>query len=110
MIDDAFITDANDIARVQERLDKAREMNAHRMFTGFLDETDVSSTCLCCTFPKRVLATLDSNGYAQYTCPESRITMRYMPGRPMPFTDPQTGRTELRESGTYVAGHIRLRG
>ena len=73
-------------------------------------ENDVRYKCTCCTYAKRVIITLDPGGVEQYTCPETRITMRLAPCRPMPYTDPRTGRTEYRDASTYMAGHIILRG
>ncbi len=48
--------------------------------------------CVCCTPSKRTLATLDPAGREQFTCPETRITMRFSQG-----------------AQTYLPGHIVLR-
>jgi hypothetical protein len=105
------ITDPDEILRIQERLDKAREMNAIRMIVGErLRQSDVAFWCLCCTPAQRVLTTLDPSGEEQYTCLRSKVTMRKMDCRPLPFTDPVTGRTEYKDASTYVAGHLRLPG
>ena len=105
------ITDPGEMARVQERLDKAREMNTVQLVKGErLKQSDVAYRCLCCIPSTPVLTTLDERGIEQYTCLVSKTTMRYLPARPLPYTDPETGRTEWRDASTYVAGHIRLPG
>jgi hypothetical protein len=105
------ITDPSEMARIQERLDKARAVNSIQMIKGErLRQSDVAYRCLCCTPSLPVLTTLDPSMYEQYTCLASKITMRFMPARPLPYTDPATGRTEYRDCSTYVAGHIRLPG
>jgi hypothetical protein len=48
--------------------------------------------CVCCTPSKRTLATLDPAGREQFTCPETRITMRFSVG-----------------AQTFLPGHIVLR-
>ena len=106
-----IVTDPDEIARMQEGLDKARELNAVRMVKGeFLRQSDVAYKCLCCTPAVRVIVTDDGLGREQYTCPMTRLTMRVMECRPMPETDPRTGKTILVERPTYAAGYIRLRG
>ena len=74
----------------------------------FFRELDVRYRCTCCSPSKRVIVTLDPSGYEQYTCPVTRITMRLMPCKPLPYTDPRTGETKYRDGSTYAAGHINL--
>jgi hypothetical protein len=105
------ITDPAEVARIEERLAKARAANAIRMVVGErLKQSDVAYHCMCCTPSRPVLATLDPQGEEQYTCLATKITMRKMRCRPLPFTDPVTGRVEYRDTSTYVAGHLRLPG
>lgn len=48
------------------------------------------NTCQCChPMRSRTIVTLDPNGRAQYTCPKTRITMRYHDG-----------------AQTYLGGHL----
>jgi hypothetical protein len=105
------ITDSDEMARIQERLDKAREMNSVQLVKGErLRQSDVAHRCLCCIPSTPVFVSSDGRGHEQYTCLISKVTMRFMECRPLAFTDPVTGRTEYRDASTYVAGHIRLPG
>ncbi len=72
-------------------------------------ESDVKYRCTCCTPSKRVIITLDPGGIEQYSCPDSRITMRLAPCRPMPYTD-RMGRVQYKDASTYMAGHLVLPG
>jgi hypothetical protein len=72
-------------------------------------QSDVRYRCTCCSPAKRVIITVDGSGYEQYTCPETRITMRLAPCKAMPYTNPRTGRTEYKDASTYMAGHLIIR-
>ena len=87
-----------------------REKGPELIPQPFFRESDVRYKCTCCTYAKRVIITVGPGGVEQYTCPETRITMRLAPCRPMPYTDPKTGRIEYKDAGTYMAGHLVLRG
>ncbi len=101
------VFDLNEQARIQERLDRLREQSKRSLITSRLSQSDVRYKCTCCTFPKRVIITLDANGNERYTCPESRITMTLMQCRPMPYTAPD-GSTQYRDASTYAAGHLSI--
>lgn len=102
------IFDPAEIRRLDEKLKKANE-KAPKMVRELLKQSDVKYRCTCCTHKQRVIITLDPSGREQYTCPKTRVTMRYAEMRPLPFTDAR-GRTQYREAGSYMAGHLILRG
>ncbi len=104
------IFDRSEQERIQERLDKLRAIaGAKSMKQPFFKQSDVKYRCTCCTPSRKQIITLDPLGREQYTCPNSRITMRHAPCKPLPYTS-KSGKTKYRSGETYMAGHLILPG
>jgi hypothetical protein len=101
------VFDINEQQRIQERLDALGAKYSRVVVKSRLSQSDVRYKCTCCTFPKRVIITLDASGNERYTCPETRITMTLMQCRPMPYTAAD-GSTQFRDASTYAAGHLHI--
>jgi hypothetical protein len=114
MAEKFWIDDPAEMARVQDRLDAAREKSGvAQMAQPFFSQNDVKYRCTCCSVGgrgRRVVITLDARGNERYTCPETKITMTLVGCRPLPYTNPRTGHTEYRNADTYMAGHLILPG